>query len=125
MFSRNSWIYDTLFSRMSSAQAADLNTLAEVVDEFTVVRLDPTGEQPALPSVEPYSQPVREMATIFALILGIRPVVRALTIWPGGRQGSRLLTLNFPYVPPACRVVVLKPNQTSNSTPCASGNSAE
>ena len=86
MFSRNSWIYDTLFSRMSSAQAADLNTLAEVVDEFTVVRLDPTGEQPALPSVEPYSQPVREMATIFALILGIRLLFALLR---PGRAGDR------------------------------------
>ncbi len=72
MFSRNSWIYEALFSRMSSAQAADLSTLAEVVDEFTVVRLDPTDEQPALPTVEPFSEPVRQMATIFILILGVR-----------------------------------------------------
>ena len=72
MFSRNSWIYETLFSRMSSAQAADLSTLAEVVDEFTVVRLDPTDEQPALPTVEPFSQSVRQMATMIILILGFR-----------------------------------------------------
>ena len=46
MFSRNSWIYEMLFARMSSARAADLNTLAEVVEEFTVLRLEPTGEEP-------------------------------------------------------------------------------
>lgn len=61
MFSRNSWVYETLFARMSSAQAADLSTLAEVVDEFTVVRIDPTSNQPQLPPVEPFSKPVRQV----------------------------------------------------------------
>ena len=72
MFSRNSWIYETLFARMASAQAADLNALTEVVEEFTVLRLEPSGEEPALPTVEPFSEPVRRMALIAVLILGFR-----------------------------------------------------
>ena len=76
MFSRNSWIYEALFARMSSARAADLNTLAEVVEEFTVLRLEPTGEAPDLPSVELYSPPARQMASVFALLLALR-----LLIW--------------------------------------------
>lgn len=76
MFSRNSWIYETLFARMSSARAADLNTLAEVVEEFTVLRLEPTDEAPDLPSVELYSPPTRQMASVFALLLALR-----LLIW--------------------------------------------
>ena len=69
MFSRNSWIYETLFAQMTSAQAADLNTLAEVVEEFTVLRLEPSGEEPLLPPVELFSEPVRQMALIAALLL--------------------------------------------------------
>ena len=71
MFSRNSWIYESLFARMTSAQAADLSTLAEVVDEFTVVRLEPSGETPELPTVEPFSEQTRQLALIFALLLGL------------------------------------------------------
>ena len=71
MFSRNSWIYETLFARMTSAQAADLSTLAEVVDEFTVVRLEPSEEAPQLPTVQPFSEPTRQVATIFALLAGL------------------------------------------------------
>lgn len=72
MFSRNSWIYETLFAQMTSAQAADLKTLAEVVDEFTVVRLEPSDEEPALPTVELFSEPVRQAAAIAVLLLLIR-----------------------------------------------------
>ena len=72
MFSRNSWIYETLFARMSSAQAADLSTLAEVVDEFTVVRLEPTEETPALPVIEPFSPSVRQIAAFLVLLVGWR-----------------------------------------------------
>lgn len=61
MFSRNSWIYETLFARMSSAESADLSTLAEVVEEFTVIRIDPTGNQAVLPPVQPFSKPVRQI----------------------------------------------------------------
>ena len=73
MFSRNSWIYETLFARMSSAQSADLSTLAEVVDEFTVVRIDPTNESPKLPPVPLFSNPIRQivMGFVFLITLGI------------------------------------------------------
>lgn len=72
MFSRNSWIYATLFAQMTSAQAADLSTLAEVVDEFTVVRLEPTDEPPTLPSVELFSPARRQMTSVFVLLLVLR-----------------------------------------------------
>jgi deazaflavin-dependent oxidoreductase (nitroreductase family) len=72
MFSRNSWIYESLFARMSSAQAADLNTLAEVVEEFTVLRLEPTEESPTLPVIEPFSPPVRQFAAFLALLVAWR-----------------------------------------------------
>ncbi len=72
MFSRNSVIYETLFARMTPAQAADLNTLAEVVEEFTVVRLDPVDAPPSLPSVELFSPELRQMVSIVALLLVLR-----------------------------------------------------
>ena len=78
MFSRNSWIYETLFARMTTAQAADLNTLTEVVEEFTVLRLDPTEEAPELPTIEPFSEALRQMATLFVLLLGLRLAVSLL-----------------------------------------------
>lgn len=90
MFSRNSWIYETLFAHMSSASAADLNSLAEVVDEFTVVRLEPSGEEPELPTVELFSEPLRQMATISAVIVGLwalASLVRA--VLPGGGRDGR------------------------------------
>ena len=71
MFSRNSWIYESLFARMTSAQAADLSTLANVVDEFTVVRLEPSEEAPALPTIEPFSEPVRKWGTICAVLVAL------------------------------------------------------
>jgi len=78
MFSRNSWIYETLFARMSSAQAADLSTLAEVVEEFTVVRIDPTANQPVLPPVPLFSKPVRQVAIGFVLLMLLWFVVSLL-----------------------------------------------
>ncbi len=78
MFSRNSPIYEMLFARMSSARAADLNTLTEVVDEFTVVRLEPSGEEATLPTVELFSESVRQVATVVALIMVIRLVLALL-----------------------------------------------
>ena len=78
MFSRNSWIYEMLFARMSSARAADLNTLAEVVDEFTVLRLELTDEEPALPVVELYSEQVRQVALFVALVVGLRLLLAIL-----------------------------------------------
>ncbi len=71
MFSRNSWIYESLFARMTSAHAADLSTLADVVDEFTVVRLEPSEEAPQLATVGLFSEPTRQLATIIAVVLGV------------------------------------------------------
>lgn len=71
MFSRNSWVYESLFARMTSAHAADLSTLADVVDEFTVVRLEPSEEAPQLPTVGLFSERTRQLATVVALLLGI------------------------------------------------------
>lgn len=88
MFSRNSWIYEMLFARMSSAQAADLNTLAEVVDEFTVLRLEPTDEEPALPVVELYSEQVRQVALFVALAIGLRLLMAVLRSGKGGRRDN-------------------------------------
>ena len=82
MYSRNSWVYETLFARMSSAKSADLNTLAEVVEEFTVVRLELTDDEPELPAVELYSEPVRQVATIVALILLVRLALSLLRSRP-------------------------------------------
>ena len=78
MFSRNSWIYETLFARMSSAQSADLSTLAEVVDEFTVVRIDPTQEFPELPAVPLFSTRIRQLAIGFVLLFTLWIVVSLL-----------------------------------------------
>jgi hypothetical protein len=78
MFSRNSWIYETLFARMSSAQSADLSTLAEVVDEFVVVRIDPTQSQPQLPSVPLFSASVRQVASVMAIFWGLWLMVSLL-----------------------------------------------
>ena len=88
MFSRNSWIYESLFARMSSARAADLNTLAEVVGEFTVLRLDPSGEEPALPAVEPYSEQVRQAALFVVLAVGLRLLLAILRSGAGKPRES-------------------------------------
>lgn len=89
MFSRNSWIYESLFARMSSARAADLNTLAEVVEEFTVLRLEPTGEEPALPAVELYSEQVRQVALFVVLAVGLRLLLAVLRSGKGsGKNGD-------------------------------------
>ena len=71
MFSRNSWLYETLFARMNSAHTADLNTLAEVVEEFTVVRLEPSAGNPELPPVPLFSQPTRRLALALVLLMGL------------------------------------------------------
>ena len=87
MFSRNSWIYASLFARMSSARAADLNTLAEVVEEFTVVRLEPTDEDPELPAIELYSEQVRQVALFFVLTIGLRLLLAVLR---SGNSGGKV-----------------------------------
>ena len=78
MFSRNSWIYESLFARMSSAESADLSTLAEVVEEFTVVRIDPIDEPLSLPTVPLFSEPTRKVASGFALLMGLWIMVSLL-----------------------------------------------
>ncbi|MCY4246386.1 MAG: nitroreductase family deazaflavin-dependent oxidoreductase [Chloroflexi bacterium] len=82
-FSRNSWLYESLFARMSSANAADLNTLTEVAAEFTVVRIEPSDDMPALPTAPLFSQPIRQFATIAALLLLLRLVFVALRAFFG------------------------------------------
>lgn len=71
MFSRNSWLYERLFARMSSAQAGDLNHLADVVEEFTVVRLEPSADRPELPPLPLYIQPIRRLALFFVGLMGL------------------------------------------------------
>lgn len=53
MFQRTSGLYDTLLASMSSADSLDLRKLADVADEFTVVRFDLREGPPPLPGVEP------------------------------------------------------------------------
>ncbi len=83
-FSRNSFIYESLFARMSSANAADLNTLTEVADEFTVVRIEPSQDEPELPPVEPFSQPLQQLATLIAVIVALRLLLAVLRAFFGG-----------------------------------------
>ena len=83
-FSRNSWLYESLFARMSSANAADLNTLTEVAAEFTVVRIEPSDDAPELPPAPQFSQPVRQLATIAALLLLLRLVLIVLRAFFAG-----------------------------------------
>ncbi len=86
-FSRNSWLYESLFARMSSANAADLNTLTEVAAEFTVVRIEPSDDAPALPPVPLFSQPARKLASIAALLLLLRLAFMLLSaFFAGGKR---------------------------------------
>ena len=85
-FSRNSWLYESLFARMSSANAADLNTLTEVAAEFTVVRIEPSEDELALPPVPLFSQPARQLASVAALLLLLRIAMVALRAIVGGRR---------------------------------------
>lgn len=80
LFTRNSWLYERVFAGMSSAQAADLNSLADVAQEFTLVRLEPTDDAPELPPVELYDQQTRQIATIVALIALIRILLALLRL---------------------------------------------
>ncbi len=72
LFTRNSVLYERMFAGMSSAQAADLNSLADVAQEFTLVRLEPNDEMPELPPVELYDEGTRQVANVFALLILIR-----------------------------------------------------
>ena len=75
LFTRNSRLYELVFAGMSSAQAADLNSLADVAQEFTLVRLAPTDDEPELPPVELYDEGTRQIANVFALLIVIRLLV--------------------------------------------------
>ncbi|MCY3978552.1 MAG: nitroreductase family deazaflavin-dependent oxidoreductase [Chloroflexi bacterium] len=92
LFTRNSWLYERVFAGMSSAQAADLNSLADVAQEFTLVRLEPTDEAPELPPVELYDEQTRQIATFVALIVLIRLLLTlfrlALPYRGGKREGA-------------------------------------
>ena len=85
-FSRNSPLYETLFARMSSANAADLNTLADVAAEFTVVRIEPADDEVELPPVPQFSQHTQQLATIVAVVLALRIALVALRVFVGGRR---------------------------------------
>ena len=78
LFTRNSRLYELLFAGINSAKAADLNTLADVAQEFTLVRLEPNDETPELPPVELYDEQTRQVANIFALVLLVRLVTSLL-----------------------------------------------
>ena len=86
MYSRNSPVYETLFAQMSSAKSADLNTLADVVAEFSVLRLEPNDEAPVLPPVELYSESTRQMALIVVALAGLWLLFRLLG---GGGERKR------------------------------------
>ena len=85
-FSRNSPLYETLFARMSSANAADLNTLADVAAEFTVLRIEPADDEVELPPVPQFSPQTQQMATIVAALLALRIALVALRAIVGGRR---------------------------------------
>lgn len=89
LFTRNSWLYERVFVGMSSAQAADLNSLADVAQEFTLVRLEPTDDAPELPPVELYDEQTRQIATIIALIVLIRILLALLRLALPYREGRR------------------------------------
>lgn len=80
LFSRNSIVYERLFAGISSAQAADLNTLADVAQEFTLVRLEPNDDAPELPPVELYDEETRQLANVFALVILIRVLLFLLRL---------------------------------------------
>ena len=80
LFTRNSLLYERMFAGMSSAQAADLNSLADVAQEFTLVRLEPNDETPELSPVELYDEGTRQMANVFALVIVIRIVLFLLRL---------------------------------------------
>lgn len=87
LFTRNSRLYELVFAGLSSAQAADLNSLADVAQEFTLVRLQPTDEKPELPPVELYDERTRQMTTVFALLLALRLLLALLrSAWSGKRR---------------------------------------
>ena len=89
LFTRNSRLYEAVFAGMSSAQAADLNSLADVAQEFTLARLEPNDETPELPPVELYDEQTRQMANIFALIVVIRILLFLLRLALPYRDDSR------------------------------------
>lgn len=89
LFTRNSWLYERVFAGMSSAQAADLNSLADVAQEFTLVRLEPIDDAPELPPVELYDEQTRQIATIVALIALIRVLLALLRLALPYRAGKR------------------------------------
>ena len=76
LFTRNSQLYKRVFAGMNSTQAADLNSLADVAQEFTLARLEPTDEEPELPAVELYDEPVRRAALVVAMVMLAR-----LALW--------------------------------------------
>ncbi len=86
LFTRNSLLYERVFAGMSSAQAADLNSLADVAQEFTLARLTPTDDAPELPPVELYDPETRQIASMVALLLGLRLLLLLLRMFAPRRR---------------------------------------
>lgn len=89
LFTRNSKLYEFVFAGMSSAQAADLNSLADVAQEFTLARLEPQDDAPELPPVELYDEETRQMAKVFALIILLRIALFLIRLALPGRDDKR------------------------------------
>lgn len=89
LFTRNSPLYERIVAGMSSAQAADLNSLADVAQEFTLVRLEPSDEIPELPPVELYEEQTRQMANFVALVIGVRTLLWLMSLVLRNRDGKR------------------------------------
>ncbi len=89
LFTRNSRLYELVFAGLSSAQAADLNSLADVAQEFTLARLQPIDEAPALPPVELYEEKTRQMANVFVLIIALRLLLFLVRLALPARGGKR------------------------------------
>jgi len=72
MFQRTSRLYEAVLASMSSAESLDLRQLAEVADEFTVVRFDLRPNTPTLPGIHATHPQVGNglLAAIAALMMG-------------------------------------------------------
>ena len=71
MFRRHSPVYDYVLSSISSAEKIDFRTLTDVANEFTVVRLEPLPEPPALPGVKP----------VYRWVLAVFPGAFVVLLW--------------------------------------------
>lgn len=72
MFRRKSPIYAAIFARMSTAEKVSATTLADISDEFTVVRFDlKADQQPPLTGIRPSNDwigPVMALGGVFTVL---------------------------------------------------------